>query len=157
MFSPKRRPPVAASRADLAKADGDPRLLELITIQSVDGVALDRLLWTNEQAPTFRYSSASFQLSVDISGWRKMLPVLNAIDLDLPSSWISDRPRWRPCPAGVSQLVWTISPREEPDTLTPRIVLSALAGGEALESICHTLAVEIHGISQFDPDRKSVV
>jgi hypothetical protein len=153
MFSPKRQPPAAASRADLAKANDNSYLIDLISVQSVDGVALDRLRWTNEQAPTFRYSPASFQLALDISAWRKMLPALDAVELDLPASWITDRPRWRSCPPGDSQLVWAVSPCEAPDTLTPGLMLTALSGDQALQTIGRTLSVEIHGLSQFNPER----
>jgi hypothetical protein len=156
MFSPKRRRPPAASRADLARADGDSRLIDLITLQSVDAVDavdLDRLLWSNEQSTTFRYSPTSFLLSVDLSGWRKMHPLLDAVELDLPASWVTDRPRWRPCPAGTNQLVWTVSPREEPNTLTPSIAMTALAGRQALQTIGRSIAIEIHGMSQFEPAR----
>jgi len=125
----------------------------LITIRSIDGSTLDHLLWTNEQAPAFRYSPTSFQLNVDISGWRAMLPSLDAVKLDLPATWVLDRPRWRPCPSGVSQLVWTVAPREAPDGLSPRIAVTALAGGQSPQTTHQTLPVEIHGSSQFDPAR----
>ncbi len=151
MFSPKRHPPAVASRVDLAKADNDPRLRGLVSLQTADAVPFDRLLWSNEQAPGFRFFPASFQLSVNVALWRNQLLSLDAVELDLPASWVTDRPRWRSCPAGVDRLVWTVSPREAPESLTPRIALTALFGGQALQTINGTLAVEIHGTSQFDP------
>jgi hypothetical protein len=153
MFSPKRQPPVAAASTDLAKAEADPRLHNLITIQATDGGALDHLLWSNEKASAFRYTPSSFQLSADITALRDVYPSLDAVELDLPASWVSDRPRWRPSPAGVSRLVWTVSPREAPETLMPQIALTALAGGQALQTIRRTVSVEVHGVSQFDPAR----
>lgn len=151
MFSPKRHPPAAASRADLAKADDDPCLRDLIGVQTADAVALDRLLWSNKETSVFRFSPESFQLSVDVSSWRNRLPSLDSVELDLPASWVTDRPRWRSSPAGVDRLVWTVSPREAPETLTPRIALTAHSGGQPLQTISGTLAVELHGASQFDP------
>jgi hypothetical protein len=154
MFSPKRQPPAAAaSRADPAKADADPRLRALITIQATDGGALERLLWANEGSSRFQYDPSSFQLSVDIAGWRALCPTLDAVELDMPITWVVDRPRWRPCPPGVNQLTWTVSPREAPETLPAHLALTALSRGQALQTAGRDLPVEIHGVSQFDPAR----
>ena len=153
MFSPKRQPREVASRTVHARADDDPRLSTPIRIQALDGVALERLIWTNEQSHSFHYSPAAFQILVDVSGWREQCPSLDAIALDLPETWVADRPRWRPCLPGVRQLRWIVSPREEPVQFTVPIAAKALSGDDALQTIVRTLPLEISGVSQFDPFR----
>jgi hypothetical protein len=150
MFSPKRRPEAAASHP---RAEADPRLDHLLILQTPDGSPVDHFLWANERASTFHYTPASFQLSIDIAGWRATCPSFDSVRLDLPASWVSDRPCWRPCSSAVRRLRWTITPCEEPVTLTPNIAVSALARGEALQTISRPLPVVIEATSQFDPAR----
>jgi len=141
---PAAAPPTAQISTDQAR----PCLRNIVAFRSLDGDILDRLIWTNEATRSFHYAPESFRLTIDLAGWRSVVP---ALEVALPATWVTDRPIWRVCAPDTQFLDWTVTPNEAPSEFAARVVLRALKQGIVQESIECSLAVEFRGSSQFDP------
>jgi hypothetical protein len=148
-----KRPPSVAATPTAQTSQDQPGLaqLNLVALQSLDGDELARLIWTNAATNSFQYVPVSFRLTVDVAGWRLTVPLLDAVELELPPTWVTDRPTWRVCSPDTQLLDWIVTPNEAPVEFDPRVVLRALKQGLVQQLIEHSLTVEIRGVSQFDP------
>ena len=146
-----KRPPAAPPTAQISTNRARPAQRNLVSFRSLDGEKFDRLIWTNEATHSFHYAPDSFRLTIDVAGWRSVVPALDALEVALPPTWVTDRPTWRACAPDTQVLDWIVTPNEAPSEFAARVVLRALKRGIVQESIERSLTVEFRGLSQFDP------
>lgn len=118
--------------------------------------SLATLVWTNEPDRTFHFVPSQFFVTLDVASWRRDHPELDAVAIQLPPTWVTDRPIWRPI-AATESISWVVAPREVPAGFTVPIRVHGLSGGRVISSVERTIELEIVARSQFDPARDVIL
>ncbi len=112
---------------------------------------IDRIKWTNRLSGQFRYVPESFEIRLDLARWRSEFPGIDAVQVELPPNWVTDRPTWRLISPSDQTLCWLVIPCEDPTTCSVTVTFTGFDHGRPFVREPRTLSVEISGDSQFDP------
>ncbi len=118
---------------------------------SHDQQAINGLKWTNSASEQFRYVPDSLLITLDLSHWRRNFPEVDAARIDLPFSWVTERPTWRPVTEFDHSIRWIVTPREMPRTCQIAVTCTGFVQGRPVACEERSIPVEIVAVSRFDP------
>ncbi len=125
---------------------------------SVDSLRFDgtyttpfQLVCSNDDQGTLHNSPSYFTLSVDL---KTLAPehVVDALRLDIPMSWVSDRPTWRPVRPDDEVIEWRVFPRGFIGDFHVTVRVVAMDRGREVTRRERTIDIDLRLSGQFRPD-----
>jgi len=113
------------------------------------------LTYSNEVRHEFCYSPGEFVVSVDIRAFSAGRSI-DALRLEIPPSWVSDRPLWRRVQSDGDVVEWRVWALGNPRELNERMRIVALAGEDEVLARERSIEIALRLSSQFDP-RSNVI
>ena len=118
-----------------------------------DGDHPVQLVWTNERTGRFRYDPEQFNIRVDVASWRTNAPMIDAVRLQIPPTWVSDLPTWRRVDDSTTSIEWQVTAHEQPQSFQESISVCALSADDELGKVTCSVGVEIRAFSQFEANK----
>lgn len=120
-----------------------------------DSLAGQRLIFANAGGRDFRYEPGRVTLSLEAGPLRGRYPTAETARIAPPAGWRVEGDAERSLAAS-GTITWDLAPGGVPSTCEQGIVCEVRGGGAHLGTLRHVIPIELHGQSQFDPERHTL-